>query len=115
MFSCPPATTISAAPVITAWAASMTAFRPLPQTLLMVMAETPCGSPAFNAACRAGFCPLPAVSTWPKITSSICDASRCARSNAARITMAPSSGAATEASDPPNLPIAVLTAETITA
>ncbi len=39
--SMPPATTISASPALMAWAASITAFRPEPQTLLMVRAATP--------------------------------------------------------------------------
>ena len=40
MFSWPPAITMSASPHCTACAASMTAFRPEPQTLLMVIAGT---------------------------------------------------------------------------
>ena len=38
MFSVPPATTTSASPHWMAWAASITAFRPEPQTLLTVVA-----------------------------------------------------------------------------
>jgi hypothetical protein len=41
MFSWPPATTISLSPQATAWAASITAFRPEPQTALMVSAGFP--------------------------------------------------------------------------
>ena len=61
MFSWPPATTISASPHFTACAASITAFRPEPQTLLMVRPGTPIGSPALMTVCRAGFWPEPAV------------------------------------------------------
>ena len=45
MLSWPPAITISESPSRTACAASITAFRPEPQTALMVSAGTPCGSP----------------------------------------------------------------------
>ncbi len=61
MFSWPPAMTISQSPSRMACAASITAFRPEPQTLLMVMAGTPCGRPALMTAWRAGFWPEPAV------------------------------------------------------
>ena len=37
----------------------MTAFRPEPQTLLIVSAATWSGSPPLSAACRAGFWPAP--------------------------------------------------------
>ncbi|CAH2906374.1 MAG: hypothetical protein CPSOU_0222 [uncultured Paraburkholderia sp.] len=46
MFSWPPAITMSASPAMIALAASMTAFRPEPQTLLIVMPGTAAGSPA---------------------------------------------------------------------
>jgi len=68
MFSWPPAITISASPSRIACAASITAFRPEPHTTLMVMAGTACGRPALTAAWRAGFWPLPAVRTWPRMT-----------------------------------------------
>ena len=71
MFSCPPAMTMSASPQRTACAASMTAFKPDPQTLLMVIAGTAAGMPALMSDWRAGFWPLPAASTWPRITSEI--------------------------------------------
>lgn len=48
--SMPPATTTSASPVATAWAASITAFKPDPQTLLMVRAATRSSRPARRAA-----------------------------------------------------------------
>lgn len=55
MFSWPPAMTISASPAMIALAASITAFRPEPQTLLMVMPGTAVGRPALITAWRAGF------------------------------------------------------------
>ncbi len=92
----------------------MTAFRPQPHTLLMVMAGTVCGRPALITAWRAGFWPEPAVSTWPMMTSLTCSGFD-ARSLEHRADhMAPSSGAAIFASDPPNLPTAVRAADTIT-
>src|SRR5579864_1914759 len=48
------------------------------------------------------------------MTSLICSGFRPARSRTARITVAPSSGAAIFASDPPNLPTPVRAADTIT-
>ena len=52
-----------------ALAASITAFRPEPHTLLMVRPGTMFGSPALMTDWRAGFWPEPAVSTWPMMTS----------------------------------------------
>ena len=72
MFSMPPATMSSASPARIADAPSITAFRPEPQTLLMVMAPTLSGRPAFSAAWRAGAWPTPAWSTLPMIASSTC-------------------------------------------
>ncbi|SVK50567.1 Uncharacterised protein [Acinetobacter baumannii] len=72
MLSWPPAITASASPLRIACTARCTAFKPEPHTLLMVSAGVVNGSPAFSAVWRAGFCPQPAVSTWPRITSSIC-------------------------------------------
>src|SRR6187549_1551644 len=82
----------------------MTAFRPEPQTALMVSAGTLCGRPLLITDWRAGFWPEPAVSTWPRMTSLIWSA----------ITVAPSSGAAILASEPPNLPTGVRAAATMT-
>ncbi len=70
MDSMPPARSTFASPALMACAASITALRPEPQTLLTVKAATETGSPALSAACRAGFCPTPACSTLPMITSS---------------------------------------------
>ena len=72
MFSCPPATTMSASPLAIACAPSIAALRPEPHTLLIVIAGTMSGRPALIAAWRAGFWPMPAVSTWPMMTSETC-------------------------------------------
>ena len=50
MFSIPPATTISASPAMIMVAASLTHFKPEPQTTLIVIAGTSIGSPALIAA-----------------------------------------------------------------
>lgn len=76
MLSIPPAITISASPQRIAWAAMVTLFKPEPQSLLTVSAGTLLGRPALMADCLAGFCPQPAVSTWPRITSSTLAGSR---------------------------------------
>ena len=72
MLSVPPATTTSASPALIACAASITALRPEPQTLLTVCAGTDFGMPAVIAAWRAGFMPSPACRMQPRITSSTC-------------------------------------------
>ena len=43
-------------------------FIPDRQTLFTVTAGTAIGTPAATAAIRAGFCPAPAVTTWPITT-----------------------------------------------
>ena len=111
MLSMPPATMTSASPARMAAAPIITAFSPEPQTLLMVVALTPSGSPAFSAAWRAGACPAPACRTWPMIASSIRSGAMPARSTAARMAIAPSSVAGVVESAPPNLPIGVRAAE----
>jgi hypothetical protein len=78
----PPATTTSVSPVATPCAASMTAFRPDPQTLLIVSAATVGGSPAWIAAWRAGAWPSPAETTLPMMTSSTAAGSTPARRTA---------------------------------
>ena len=97
--------TMSASPQRIACAASITAFRPEPQTLLIVIAGIGGGRPALIDAWRAGFWPLPAVSTWPRITSEICSGLMSYCASSARMTVAPSSGAGVLASAPPNLPM----------
>ena len=66
MLSMPPATTTSTSPSRSPSAASITAFMPEPHTLLRVVQGTLSGSPALSAACRAGACPTPALSTLPR-------------------------------------------------
>lgn len=63
---------------------------------------------------RAGFCPRPAVSTFPMMTSSTRDLSTPARASAAEIAAAPSAGAGSLASAPPKAPTAVRAALMIT-
>ena len=96
-------------------AASMTALRPEPQTLLMVTADTVAGTPALIAAWRAGACPTPPWTTLPMMTSCRSPASIPARSTAARMATAPSSGADSGDSPPRKRPMGVRAAETMTA
>jgi hypothetical protein len=53
----PPARTISYSPARIAFAPSMTARIPEPQTLWIVTAPVDLGRPAAISACRAGACP----------------------------------------------------------
>ena len=114
MFSCPPAMTMSLSPQATDCAANITAFRPEPQTALMVSAGVSLARPAFITAWRAGFWPTPAASTWPRMTSPTTSAARPLRSSRLLMTMLPSSVAGVLAREPPNLPTAVRAAATIT-
>src|ERR1019366_10415916 len=61
--------------------------------------------------CRAGFGPPPAWHALPKIVSSTCGGCTPARSSAAFAATTPRSAAESEASEPPNLPMGVRTAE----
>ena len=63
--------------------------------------------------CRAGFGPPPACRALPKIVSSTCWGCTPARSSAAFAATTPISAAESEASDPPNLPMGVRTAESM--
>src|SRR5690554_6287229 len=107
MLSMPPATYTSPSPARIALAAIMTALRPDPHTLLIVVALTVAGSPAPSAACRAGAWPAPACTTCPMSTSSTLAVSIPARSTAARTATAPRPGALCEASPPSMRPIGV--------
>ena len=78
----------------------MTAFKPEPHILLIVRQSTLLGSPANNAACRAGAWPRPAERTLPMITSSTTLTSIPVSSNIAFMATAPSLGAETEAKLP---------------
>ena len=64
----PPATTMSASPAAISWSARMIVFSPDRQTLLIVVAGTLIGMPAWEAAWRAPIWPTPACSTWPMYT-----------------------------------------------
>src|SRR5215831_9020549 len=115
MFSMPPATYVVPSPARIAWAASIAAFSPEPQTLLIVVAGTASGNPASSAACRAGACPTPAWTTFPKKTSSTLLGSISLLSNAARIATDPSCGAVNGASFPRKRPVGTRAAPTMTA
>src|SRR5882672_1604611 len=114
MDSMPPATTTSALPAARMSCASIAAFMPEPHILLTVVQPVPSGSPAPSDAWRAGAWPWPAGSTQPMMTSLTSSAPILARSTAARIAAAPSSGAAKPFSSPWNAPIGVRAAETMT-
>src|SRR5687768_11100827 len=94
--------------------ANMAAFIPEPHILLIVVHPVPSGSPAPSEAWRAGAWPWPAGSTQPIKTSCTSSGRIFARSTAARIAAAPSSGAAKPLSSPWNAPIGVRAAETMT-
>src|SRR3984893_6758437 len=114
MLSMPPETTISAEPALMMSCASMVAFMPEPQTLLMVVAPVASGSFAPRAACRAGAWPCPAGSTQPMNTSSMRSGVSFARSTAAPITWEPRLWALNGDRSPWNRPSGVLAAETMT-
>src|SRR5437867_371840 len=114
MLSVPPATITSASPHLIAWAASMTAFSPEPQTLFTVCAGTDSGRPALTAACRAGFMPSPACRMQPRITSSTWSGRTPARRTASRTATVPSSTADTSLNAPPKLPMGVRQPERMT-
>src|SRR5258708_26865715 len=80
----------------------------------MVSAGTSQPMPAATAACRAGICPAPAVSTWPMITYSTADAGTLAFSSAPAMAMAPRSLPEKSFSDPISLPTGVRAPATIT-
>src|SRR5208282_392757 len=79
--------------------------------LFTVYAGTSCGTPLRMEICRAGLGPPPACRALPKIVSSTCCGDTPARSSAAFAATTPISTAESEASEPPNLPIGVRTAE----
>src|SRR5688572_14997309 len=110
----PPAATMSIEPLVNESKAIMAAFIPDPHILLTVVQPAASGRPAPRDAWRAGAWPWPAGSTQPMITSWISSGRSFARSTAARIAAAPSSGAAKPFSSPWNAPIGVRAAETMT-
>src|SRR4029450_7094208 len=105
---------MSTSPVAIPCAASMTAFRTDPQTLLMVSAATWSARPPPSAAWRAGFCPTPAPTTLPMMHSSTIAGSMPARRVVAATTMEPNCGAEKSLSAPRNFPVGVRTALTMT-
>src|SRR5690606_21902069 len=112
--SMPPATTTFAEPALIASWASITAFIPDPQTLLMVVQPADTGMPAPSEACRAGAWPRPAGSTQPMITSSTWSGARPACSSAPVIALLPRIGVGTPVNWPRKEPIAVRLAPTMT-
>src|SRR6267378_7526608 len=114
MDSMPPATMISLVPEARRSCANIAAFIPEPHILFTVVQPAASGKPAPREAWRAGAWPCPAGSTQPMITSCTSAGEILARSTAARIAAAPSSGAAKPFSSPRKAPIGVLAAETMT-
>src|SRR5947208_6831168 len=114
MDSMPPATMISLVPEARRSCANIAAFIPEPHILFTVVQPAASGRPAPSEAWRAGAWPCPAGSTQPMITSCTSLGEILARSTAARIAAAPSSGAANPFSSPWKAPIGVLAAETMT-
>ena len=113
MDSVPPAKMQLASPSRIAWYARAMDFIAEAQALFTVNAGTSWGTPLRIEICRAGFGPPPACRALPKMASSICAGSIPARSIAALAATTPKSAAVSEASDPPNFPIGVRTAERI--
>src|SRR4029450_10738780 len=117
IISTPPATTVSAMPLMIAWAAIPTVWRPEEQKRLTVVAGTSTGKPARSTDSRATFNPCDASGmAQPQITSSISLGVTPARLTAAFKTSAERSTGWTFASDPSFLPraTAVRTAATMT-
>src|SRR6266851_1377596 len=114
MDSIPPATMKSAELEINKSCASIVAFIPEPHILFTVVQPAASGNPAPRDAWRAGAWPWPAGRTQPMMTSCTSSGRIFARSTAARIAAAPSSGAAKLFSSPWKAPIGVRAAETIT-
>ena len=105
---------ILASPSMIDWAACITDFIPLAQTLLMVVQGTLLGIPAPKAACLAGAWPLPACTTFPMSTSSTNSGFRFIRSKAPFMAIDPNFVAGISDKLPKKLPIGVLAALTIT-
>src|SRR5580698_9236211 len=116
MFCTPPATTTSAVPDMTAWAAKCTACCEEPHCRSTVVPGTWSGSPAASQAVLA-MSPAcgPTVSTQPNTTSSTAPGSRPTRSTSAVRTDAPRSAGWMAASPPPRLPTGLRTASTMNA
>ena len=89
ILSIPPATIISLVPALIRSWASMVAFMPEPQSLLMVVAPVSTGMPAAMAAWRAGPWRNPEASTQPMMTSLISSPLSPARLTAALMAALP--------------------------
>lgn len=82
--------------------------------MLTPYAGTVIGNPAWIEAWRAGFCPWPAVKTWPKMTSEMSVGSMLDRRRTSRMTTVPRSLAGVVERVPMKVPTAVRAALTIT-
>ena len=113
MFCTPPATTRSAVPLSTAWAAKWAACWDEPHCRSTVTPGTASGRPAASHAVRA-MSPAcgPTVSTQPNTTSSTASGSTPVRASSAAMTCAPRSAGCAPASPPPRRPTGVRTAST---
>src|SRR5215831_6325513 len=113
MFCTPPATTRSAVPLSTAWAAKWAACWDEPHCRSTVTPGTASGRPAASHAVRA-MSPAcgPIVSTQPNTTSSTAAGSAPVRASSAAMTCAPRSAGCAPASPPPRRPTGVRTAST---
>src|SRR5258706_2010722 len=114
MDSMPPATMTRSFSARRASWASIAAFIPEPHILFTVVQPAASGRPSPRDAWRAGAWPWPAGSTQPMMTSCTSSGRILARSTAARMAAAPSSGAAKLFSSPWKAPIGVRAAETMT-
>src|SRR4051812_3009788 len=110
----PPATMTSNEFTASKSCASIAAFIPEPHILFTVVQPAASGRPAPSEAWRAGAWPWPAGSTQPMITSCTSPGRIFARSTAARMAAAPSSGAAKPFNSPWKAPIGVRAAATMT-
>ena len=93
-----------------AWAPSITALSPDPQTLFTVRPAASMGIPALIIACLAGFWPRPVGRTFPMMTSSTSSFVIFARLITSFITILPSSNAEISLKIPLKSPIGVRTA-----
>src|SRR5207248_3723127 len=84
---------------------------PEAHAMLTVYAGTSLGTPLRIEICRAGLGPPPAWRALPNIVSCTYNGATLARCMAAHAATVPISAAVREASDPPNLPMGVRTAE----